>query len=500
MQIFGLSIERRQKSGDVITSVPPTVMLGPPRGWWPVIRESFAGAWQRSVAVPLQDAATHPTFWSCITLIASDIAKLRPKLVQEDDSTGICAEVDNPAFSGVLRKPNHYQNRIQFYSYWLLSKLTRGNAYALKVRNHRGGKNQGNVDALYLLDPLRVQPMVAPNGDVFYALQQDTLSQVTSASVIVPASEIIHDLMFPLYHPLVGLSPIYACASAALHGLKVMQNTTQFFANGSMVGGVLTTASTISNETAARISKHWDENYAGEANAGKVAVLGDGLKFDKPPVMSAVDAQLIDQLKWDDEKICSTFHVPAYMVGVGPSPSYNNVEALNQQYYAQCLQVLIESLELCLTEGLELSGSYAIEFDLGGLLRMDSVQKMDAATKGVVGGIYSPNEARQQFNLPPVSGGETPYLQQQNYSLAALSKRDAQDDPFATVRESFTGPAPAASAPAPEGNPPAADKGFDLETIKGLIVEAARALPANDDVDVTEQAIAALDEAWEIAA
>jgi phage portal protein BeeE len=44
--------------------------------------------------------------------------------------------------------------------------------------------------------------------------------------------------------------------------------------------------------------------------------------------------------------------------------------------------------------------------------------------------MMSPNEGRAMLDLKPVEGGESPYLQQQNYSLAALAKRDAQDDPF----------------------------------------------------------------------
>jgi phage portal protein BeeE len=32
--------------------------------------------------------------------------------------------------------------------------------------------------------------------------------------------------------------------------------------------------------------------------------------------------------------------------------------------------------------------------------------------------------------LPPVAGGDSPYMQQQNYSLEALAKRDTQEDPF----------------------------------------------------------------------
>jgi phage portal protein BeeE len=46
----------------------------------------------------------------------------------------------------------------------------------------------------------------------------------------------------------------------------------------------------------------------------------------------------------------------------------------------------------------------------------------------------SPDEARFKANYLPVTGGATPYLQQQNYSLAALARRDAQPDPFATEK------------------------------------------------------------------
>jgi phage portal protein BeeE len=65
--------------------------------------------------------------------------------------------------------------------------------------------------------------------------------------------------------------------------------------------------------------------------------------------------------------------------------------------------------------------------------------------EGVNRAIYSPNEARQRLDLPPVEGGESPLMQQQNYSLAALAKRDAGEDPFGKA----PAPAPAADNPEP---------------------------------------------------
>lgn len=432
MRLLGFELTRTK-------AVVPTLSPVSNRGsWWPLIRESFTGAWQSNVTVSTDDVLAYSAVYACISLISCDIAKLRVRLVALDDD-GIWTETESPAFSPVLRKPNHYQTRVKFFEQWLVSKLVHGNTYALKVRDARNV-----VVALYILDPTRVTPLVAPDGSVFYALQRDDLSHLTEDRVAVPASEIIHDTMVSLYHPLVGVSPIFACGLAAVQGLRIQNNSAVFFGNGSNPGGVLTAPGAISDETAARLKAHWDTNFSG-ASVGKVAVLGDGLKYEAMSV-NAVDAQLIEQLKWSVETVCSCFHVPPYMIGSGPMPSYNNVQALGQMYYSQCLQSLIESLEICLDEGLELPKPFGTEFDLDDLLRMDSATMMTTIAAGVGAGVVAPDEGRKKLNYKPVEGGSTPYLQQQNFSLAALARRDQQADPFAP-------PAPAAlPAPADEGD------------------------------------------------
>ena len=89
---------------------------------------------------------------------------------------------------------------------------------------------------------------------------------------------------------------------------------------------MLTAPGQISDETATRVKTYWETEFSGE-NAGKVAVLGDGLKYE-PMTMSAVDAQLIDQLKWTAENVCVAFHVSPSKIFVASQPTYNNVEAL----------------------------------------------------------------------------------------------------------------------------------------------------------------------------
>lgn len=426
MGLFGLTIGRsRAPVADeaIADAVEKALTTAAARGGWrSVIRESFTGAWQRNITVDRNAVLAFHAVYACVTLVASDVAKLRVKLV-EQDGDGIWSEMTSPAYSPVLRKPNGYQNRIQFWEGWITSKLLHGNTYVLKRRD-----NRNVVTALYVLDPTLVTPMVADDGTVFYQVMADNLAGV-GQQMLIPAREIIHDRWNCLFHPLIGVSPIFACGLAGTQGLRIQENSTRFFGNDSKPSGILTAPGVIDEMTAKRMQTNWEENFGGD-KAGRVAVLGNGLKYERMSV-DASDAQLIEQLKWTAEVVCSTFHVPPYKIGVGTMPTYNNIQALNVEYYSQCLQVLIEAAELCLDEGLEMAPGVGTEFDLDGLLRMDSVTQIQALKEAVGSKIMQPNEARRKIDLKPSAGGDSLYGQQQDYSLAALAKRDARDDPFA---------------------------------------------------------------------
>ncbi len=420
--------------------------VGDGGGWFPIIREPYSGAWQQNRGIDQTTALAYYAIFSCITLIASDISKLRVKLVQLQN--GVWVETTNPAYSPVLNNPNPIQNRIQFWENWMLSKLVRGNTYVLKVRD-----NRNVVSDLYVLNPYRVTPLVSDDGQVFYRLQQDNIAGIPDTTV--PASEIIHDRWNCIFHPLVGISPLYANNLAATHGIRIQQNSVSFFANASNPGGILTAPETISEEKAEEFKDRW-ENSFGNENIGRVAVLGNGLSFQKVAI-TAVDAQLVEQARWTAEIVCSTFHVPPYKIGIGEPPKYNNIQALNVEYYSQCLQSPIEAAELCLDEGLSLGTNLGVKFDVENLLRMDSMLLADVVTKLTGGGVLKIDEAREKFDLGPIPGGNTAYLQQQNYSLAALAKRDASADPFLTTRETFRpdqGEIPPGTSAKPESNPP----------------------------------------------
>lgn len=452
MRILGFDIGRKRAT---VSEAKALQSVDSGRGWfsWWVSRPETA--FQRDEDWTTDTVLAHHAVYGCTTLIANDVGKLRHKLV-EQDADGIWGETRNPAYSPVLRRPNHYQNHIQFKQWWITSKLTHGNAYALKKRDGRGV-----VTALFLLDPCRVQPLVAPDGSVFYELREDNLSGIGPPTIVVPASEIIHDRMNCLFHPLVGVSPIFAAGAAANIGLEIQTNSSKFFGNGSNPGGILMVPGSIGQDKANELKERWNTNYGGD-NAGQLAILADGMKF-QPMRMSSVDSQLIEQLKWTAEVVCSTFHVPPYKIGVGALPSYQNIEALQQDYYSTCLQSLIEEYEACMDEGLGLEKpvdgrQMGVELDLDGLLRMDTKTQVDTLASAVSGSLMTINQAARKLGLPKVKGGDTIWMQQQNYSLEALMERD-KSDPFAK-------PAPALPAPQEE---PEEDEEPDAERALALL-------------------------------
>lgn len=435
----------KEKQVGTLVPASPARMMSP----WGFIRESFTGAWQKNVVVESpQNIMAFSAVYACVSLIADDISKLRLMLTQQLGDTKIWQEVTATSpLKKVLQKPNRYQTRNQFLSNWMTSKLMTGNMYALKERD-----NRGVVTALYILNPMYVTPLVAEDGSIYYQINNDRLAGVLDGNgVVVPASEIIHDRMCCLWHPLVGVSPIFACGSSATQGMRIQANSAKFFENMSRPSGQITSPNVIDDITAERFKREFEKNFSA-GNIGRLLVAGDGLKYE-PMSMTPMDSQLIEQLKWTGEDVARAFHVPPHKIGL-QSPAFNNVAALNQDFYSQTLQKHIEDIEGLLCEGLELPGKYDIELDLEGLLRMDPLARAQAADQQIKSGVVSPNEVRERENLPPVKGGETPYLQQQNFSLAALAARDAAapaPSTTAPTQEPGSAPAPKPESPMPNG-------------------------------------------------
>ena len=390
-------------------------LASPSRGaWMPIVREPYTGAWQNNDELRVESLLANPTVFRCVSLIASDIGKLACRLVALD-ADGIWVEASSPAFTPVLRSPNRYQTPQQFFESWLYSKLLTGNAYMLKDRDARGV-----VVAMYVLDPAKVKPLVGPDGSVYYEIQTHELAGIPTGPLVAPAREVIHDRWNCVYHPLVGISPLYACGGAARQGLAMEAASTAFFNGGGRPSGLLVAPTQITDAQAADMKAKWSA-----IGNGQTAVVGNGVKYEAIS-STAVDSQWIEQAGWVSKAIAGCYGVPISMVDSSQQPPYAAHEASTLQYHSQCLQTHLTAIENALDVGLELPSPYGTEFDLDDLIWMDTATKTAAARDAIAAGALSPNEARRKyFGVGPVPGGDSPMAQQQYYSLEALAMRDA---------------------------------------------------------------------------
>lgn len=394
-------------------------------GWNPLfVHEPYTGAWQKNDEKCVS-AGYIPVIWSCISLISKDIGKMGLLLKKLEKGVMILAKTPRE-LKKILKKPNSYQTWQQFNEYWTTSLLLRGNAFIFISKDVYGA-----IDELHILHPDRVRPVISQDGKkaVFYRLYTDHLCGTEMETV--PASEIIHDRVNCHWHPLVGLSPIIGAAVVAGMDRQILENMANLHRNGANPGGIISLDGPVDDDKVVELQEAWNARYRGGGTGG-TAVLTDGAKYTHIG-MTAVDTQVVEILEWSEKQIAMVFHVPLFKLGL--ADIRGEVEDLNEIYFSDCLQAYVEAREYLLDEALN-SEKYGIEIflDIDALIRMNKTRKISYLKTGVTSGILSPNEARQELGYLPVSGGDSPMAQQQNYSLEALAKRDAKEDPFSNSK------------------------------------------------------------------
>jgi HK97 family phage portal protein len=348
--------------------------------------------------------------------------------------------VSNSALSRIMRRPNDYQSISDF-----LLNLTRrlyeaGEAFALAIRN-----NRGEITELHLM---RIgQPWIAEDGSIFYSLSgNEIVYRRIELSVPVPARDVLHVRLQTPRHPLKGESPILAATlDLAMSGAALSQQI-QFYLNQARPSFLLETDAVLKREQAQELRSWWDEQTQGE-NAGRTPILTAGLKAH-PIETNAVDAQLAEMLKMSDQNIALTMRVPLQIFGLGGN-TYSSTELLMQSWIASGLGFTLNHIEEAfgLLFGLKGVPDEYLELDTKALLRSAYRERIEALARGVISGIYSPDEARASEDLPRVAGGhgDMPRVQQQVVPLSYGS--DLQP------------PSPNAPAPPPPAEPPPGDDG-----------------------------------------
>jgi HK97 family phage portal protein len=384
---------------------------------------------------------------ACVSAYSQTVAMCPGSQWRLNDDNGR-ERVINSALSRILRRPNDYQTISDFLLNATRALYLNGNAYALALRNSRF-----EIDELHLMNPDMSYPRVAYNGEIFYNLAGNDVIAARLESreqLIVPMRDVLHIRLhternrFPT--PLVGLSPLLAAYYDVMVGGAIAQQQTSFYRNEARPSAVLSTDMVLDKDQVTALRERWNEQSRA-MNQGGTPILTAGLKV-QPWAVAAKDAATADILKLSNENIALAFRIPLQILGLANAP-VGSTETLMQSWIASGLGFALNHIEEAFGLLFDLEGQpdEYVEFDTAALLRSAFKDRMEGLARGVQGGIYAPNEARELEGLKAVAFGDEPRVQQQVVPLSAAANIPAA-------------PAPGSAPPAPAA---LEDKGLSNE-------------------------------------
>lgn len=366
------------------------------------------------------------------------------------------------ALARIMRKPNSYQSPSDFMLNLVTWWYTEGNAYALALRNDRG-----EIAEYHLMDPRISMPRIATTGDVFYSLAGNPVVQYMFASQgldhsllnRVPARDVLHIRMNCKRHMLIGEPPLTSALLDVAASNAMVRQALAYAANEGRPSGVLETDLAMSKEQVQELRQRWNDQTQG-MNAGGTPILTSGLKWNSA-VTTPRDSQLAELLQIADTRVAMIYRVPLSLLGIragggggggasgggGGARGGGGAESLMRFWIASGLGFAANHIEMAIGQQFRLAGGKDeyMELDMTALQRSDFYDRIMALAAGVHGGIFAPNEARAQEELPPVPFGDEPRVQQQDVPLSFWGQAPPKP-PAPPAEPAPTPPPPSASA------------------------------------------------------
>lgn len=400
---------------------------------------------------------------ACQSAYAQTVAMLpashyRADYLPSGKPTGGRTRVANAASAPTraLRRPNDYQTGSDLLLNIVRQMKGKGAAYVLAVRNGRD-----EVEGLHLFDADQSKPLIGEDGSIYYELSGNEIVErrweaaTGGRPLRVPARDVAHIRLHTPRHPLYGETPLMAAALDVATSDVILQRQLAFFANRSRPSYVLGTDEKLKRDQVKDLRELWEEHSSG-LNEGKTPILSWGVKPFSIGA-SAKDSELAETLRMSEENIALAYRVPLQLFGKG-SGQIGSTESLMQMWLASGLGFLVNHIEVAFDVLFELKGfpEEYVELDTRVLLRSNFRERIAGLKDAVIGGIMSPDEARNAEDLPVVPGGygAEPRVQQQ---VVPLSHWQKERERLETLAQQ---PPPANDNPDPD---PAPDDEADEE-------------------------------------
>jgi len=232
-----------------------------------------------------------------------------------------------------------------------------------------------------------------------------TYTTTAGKTVKLAAEEVLHVPGLG-FDGIMGYSPIALERNAIGLGIAAEEYGSRFFSNGATPSGVLTHPNTVKNPKTLRES--WNAAYGGSANAGKVAILEEGMKFERIS-MPHNEAQFLETRKFQVSEICRIFRVPPHLVGDLEHATFSNIENQSISFGVHTIRPWLVRIEQSMNRALFSAREkerFFVRFNMDGLLRGAYKERMEGYAIARQNGWMSANDIRGLENMNPIPDAE----------------------------------------------------------------------------------------------
>ncbi len=365
----------------------------------------FLGGSTSGKAVTEHSAMQMTAVYACVRILSEAIAGLPLHMYRYNDEGGKEKALDHPLYLLLHDEPNPEMSSFVFRETLMTHLLLWGNAYAQIIRN-----GKGEVVALYPLMPNRMTVDRDDKGQLYYSYQMSNSDAPTmpGGTVRLKPQDVLHVPGLG-FDGLVGYSPIAMAKNAIGLAIATEEYGAKFFANGATPGGLLEYPGTVKDPD--RVRESWNRGFSGSQNAGKVAILEEGMKYT-PISIAPEQAQFLETRKFQINEIARIFRVPPHMVGDLEKSSFSNIEQQSLEFVKYTLDPWVVRWEQSIQRTLLTADEkkrYFVKFNLEGLLRGDYQSRMNGYATARQNGWMSANDIRELENLdriPSEEGGD----------------------------------------------------------------------------------------------
>jgi HK97 family phage portal protein len=407
-------------TGDAGQFVQPQAMAGESFGFSGLddpmllefLRSGGAGLTSSGAAVSEKTALRNTAVLRCVSLLSFSIGMLP---LQLKDKRSKETAKDHPVHRLLHRRPNSWQTAFEFRSLMQQRALTKGNAYALKVRS-------GN--RITQLVPLaNVTPQQNDDWTITYKVRRK------NGSLVSYAQDQIFHLRYGLSEDgVTGLSLVKQAAEAIGVAIQAERAAAKLFQDGMIVGGVLKLKGKLSAEAYERLKESLNAN-SGAENAHKWKILEEGMEM-APFAAPGRDAQGLEQRTHQIEEIARVFGAPRPLLMLDETSWGSGIDVLGQFFVRYSLNPWFEAWQQAIERDLLTEAEaemYEAKFNAGGLLRGSMKDQADFFAKGLGAGghhpFLHPDEPRDWLDLP----------QRDDLPKAMGLKKGGQDEPSKTA-------------------------------------------------------------------